>query len=654
MTSAAGASQKFAHVLFVADVGSHSSFHVGDEAMLECNLLMFRRLLPAAQFTVVSLDPATTRELYGTAAVPRLGFSDVSSDRQAELERIDHWVDSAKYLPNSLPDALQTLLEADLLVISGGGNLSSTWPEHILERLALVRLAKARRTPVLILGQTIGPGLIDYDKQLVAEILNSADWLGLREANSVALALSLGVPLERIDYQLDDAITLLPAPSPLLPSSPSSKRNGPLIGLTLHPVFALDSPNNWLNFLAAELDRVIEATSGHVLFIPHLRTMENGRDTGDRAIGQALARLLQNPATMTVADVSSSAETLWLTQQADVVISTRYHPLVFALTKAIPCLGLPTDHYTLIKLHGALSHANRESDLVFLNENRWEGLAERIIELCQVRHYSLIQREAWEKLLKQTCLAREACLGELLEGLANTAQAAIPMRIGSTTLIKALAKIVDRPKLFSASAAREALLQGVIEHWQVAAQEAEKYVFDLKRTLQLKNSEIEALIHANHSASVAIRELSSQGVIEHWQTAAQEAEKYASDLKRTLQLKNSEIEALVHANHSASAAIREASTQGIIEHWQTAAQEAEKYALDLKRILHLKSGEIESLREALNHANHSASAALTREASSQDIIEHWQTTAQEAERYALDLRRVLHLKDNEINSLTKP
>ena len=52
---------------------------------------------------------------------------------------------------------------------------------------------------------------------------------------------------------------------------------------------------------------------------------------------------------------------VWVTQRAALVVSSRYHPLVFATAAAVPCLGLYRDAYTRIKLQGALAHVGMEA-----------------------------------------------------------------------------------------------------------------------------------------------------------------------------------------------------------------------------------------------------------------------------------------------------
>ncbi|MQA30418.1 MAG: hypothetical protein GEU82_11375, partial [Luteitalea sp.] len=57
--------------LFVtADVGGPAHYHLGDEAMLEANLRMFRQLVPGIEFIVPSRDPVWTAHRYGVEGLP--------------------------------------------------------------------------------------------------------------------------------------------------------------------------------------------------------------------------------------------------------------------------------------------------------------------------------------------------------------------------------------------------------------------------------------------------------------------------------------------------------------------------------------------------------------------------------------------------------
>lgn len=544
--------QVIRQVLLIGDLAGAENFHVGDEAMLECNLQMLRRLLPAASFSLMSADPLSSAERYGAQAVPRPGFAAITADRQAELRQINGWLALARSQPERLPAALQALLLADLLVISGGGNLSSTWPEYILERLALVRLARQQGIPLLVLGQTLGPQLDEVDRALVSEILAAAQWVGLREADSVALALELGTPLARIDYQLDDAMALSPCPSPLLESAwPEGLNRGPLIALTLHPLYVGVARERWLDGVAAELDQVVAELGARLLFIPHVRDQRADGDVGDRAVGMGLAARLQQPAALSVLEVQGSGETVWLTQQADLVVSSRYHPLVFALAGQRPCLGLPTDHYTLIKLQGVLSHAGREDDLLVIRDQRWDGLGQRII--AQYRAYAVDSADQrWLARLEQHGRAREQRLADCLlkqqQGLPLPACAD-----GSAELLQALARRHDGSAQARLAQAREAELRDANEHWRQTARDAETYALDLVAALQRETDE-------GASMRAALEQ------------SARDTKAYALDLAAALQRETEE-----------SASLRAALALSV-----SRAELAEQYARDLEKALQTK------------------------------------------------------------------
>ncbi|HEY4563466.1 MAG TPA: hypothetical protein VIJ36_10830, partial [Thermoanaerobaculia bacterium] len=93
--------QPYPSLVVVADVGS-DPFHVGDEAMLEANLEALRRQDPAVRFTVIGRAEAAMKEREVAAA----------------------------------------LADAGGLFLSGGGNLSSSWPDLVRQRVLWMREAR--------------------------------------------------------------------------------------------------------------------------------------------------------------------------------------------------------------------------------------------------------------------------------------------------------------------------------------------------------------------------------------------------------------------------------------------------------------------------------------------------------------------------------
>src|SRR4029079_11684696 len=102
-----------------------------------------------------------------------------------------------------------------------------------------------------------------------------------------------------------------------------------------------------------------------VAFLPHVGPL-GSPGTEDGRAGAALCRLLQAEGIgCMVLPALPPEQTVWTTQRAALVVSSRYHPLVFATAAAIPCLGLYRDAYTRIKLQGVLAQVGMEALCMF-------------------------------------------------------------------------------------------------------------------------------------------------------------------------------------------------------------------------------------------------------------------------------------------------
>lgn len=352
-------------IVVIADVNGQGHYHLGDEAMLEANLQMFRRLYPDIEFTVVSGDPGWTQQRYGVESVrsPLIppGHTGASwTRRMREAARADrHW---AEWLGDEIVAALRT--SAGLLV-SGGGNLSATWPEKVLERVALIEQACEMGLPAVMTGQTLGPALTPDQRHLLGESLPKLVWLGVRDADSAALARELGVPAERVCEQLDDAFFLEPA-------AVDDERAEPFRGDTRWIVITLDAsfgaPERAasLSVLASQLDSLAEFLKASVVFVPHVGGVDTGDADSDATAGRALAARMRSK--LLLLDLWQPCEVRWLIGRAAMVVSTRYHPIVFATAAGVPAFAISCDHYTRTKLRGALAPAGQTAWCVPLAE----------------------------------------------------------------------------------------------------------------------------------------------------------------------------------------------------------------------------------------------------------------------------------------------
>jgi polysaccharide pyruvyl transferase WcaK-like protein len=294
-----------ARFVILADVGGPHGYHAGDEAMLDANLEGLRNLSPGAELVVCSADPEWTGRRYGVKSVAR-----------------------------------GTPVEADLAFVSGGGNLCSTWPDLLWERIRALRSAKRS----IVVGQTLGPALARDEREALADALRRAALVGVRECGSLALARSMGIREDRLLYQLDDAFHLS--------GTPAATEPDPYIALTAHPFVEPEASSPELERVARVLTEFSRQAGCRYLFLSHF--------PDDRRMAQALCARMPRDM-ISISRSWEARELAGLTRSAEMVVSTRYHPLVFGLSGCVPGVGIYVDEYTRVKLAGALQHGDCES-----------------------------------------------------------------------------------------------------------------------------------------------------------------------------------------------------------------------------------------------------------------------------------------------------
>ena len=120
-------------IVAIGDIGVvDGMIHIGDEAMFGAmtDAVRSRGLVGV---TGISSNPDESAARYGTDAVAPLGFG---GDRAANEERLTGILDSDDERAVAVRNAVR---DADGVVIAGGGNMTSLWPQHVYERAALGR-----------------------------------------------------------------------------------------------------------------------------------------------------------------------------------------------------------------------------------------------------------------------------------------------------------------------------------------------------------------------------------------------------------------------------------------------------------------------------------------------------------------------------------
>jgi polysaccharide pyruvyl transferase WcaK-like protein len=266
--------------------------------------------------------------------------------------------------------------------------------------VALIEVARAAGRPAVVLGQTLGPALSAVQRQWLAASLPFCAWLGVRDEASAALAISLGVPADRVHQQLDDAFFLQSGPVTDQRATAVGGLRRPIILVTLDASFASPARARALDLIARQLDALVETLQASLVFAPHVGGAEVPDALADAAAARALRRRLHS--SLLVLDTWQPREMRWLVGEAALVVSTRYHPLVFATASGTAALGIYTDAYTRIKLRGALAPAGLQRWCLSLADVERRALLPLAMELWHNRqaiqqHLLGVCADAWSQ-----------------------------------------------------------------------------------------------------------------------------------------------------------------------------------------------------------------------------------------------------------------
>ena len=330
--------------------------HVGDEAMFDEMVYQLRER-GVDTITGISSNPAETRERYGIDAVAGIGFRTQKTraeqeDRMRRVVRTAAGETGLLDADDSAHAVIDAIRSSDGVAVSGGGNMASTWPSHIFERATIGEIARLAGKPLVVSGQTIGPHLDDADRELVATLLSTAALVGLREKPSHAFSLALGVPEALLNQTVDDA-SFLSEQRKQTDVADDTATPYCLVSLSTH--VGVENRDEFQQAVADLLDHVVETTGLDIRFYAHFASLDESESRGDTVMHDAVIAKMTSTRVATL-DEGDSVAAARLARGAALVVSSRYHPAVFAVSGGVPTIGIPVDDYTTTKLTGALGN----------------------------------------------------------------------------------------------------------------------------------------------------------------------------------------------------------------------------------------------------------------------------------------------------------
>lgn len=289
--------------------GYHGFGNCGDEATLQAMTVNIRDMADDVKITALSYKPELTKTEYNIESVQRFNVMQV----------------------------FKVIRQSDI-ILSGGGTLlqDGTSTRSLLYYLSIIKAAKIMRKRVMLYANGIGPVNGKFNRKLIKHVVNSVDFITLRESMSANDLREIGVKKPEIHITADPAFTL------------KSISDNKVSEVFLREEIPVDksiigvSVRSWNGFNGEEYIQKIAkvcdkfAKEGKtILLIP----MQFPKDV---AISKKLMNTMEEKAYI-LKNEYTPMEILGIIGKADVMLSMRLHTLIFAGVKRVPMVGIIYD-----------------------------------------------------------------------------------------------------------------------------------------------------------------------------------------------------------------------------------------------------------------------------------------------------------------------
>lgn len=386
-----GTSVRTKRPFFVMVGSANNSSNLGDECMWEAAASVLREQLPDHQIATDSQAPAEwIPPIGGVDAYPFLypllqrghvrgrnltnawplmhsAVSRPGAIKHAEKRLAQHLAHPSRDNLHQLWERL--IAESKGLIFTGAGAITDDYAVHgVFSWRLMTEVAQRHGKPVAFIGQGIGPLNHPSVRVRTREMLASAELLTLREDRSQTVVRDLGI--HHGSVQGDWALLLNPSKSDEEAASTALRElvdDQSFIAVSLHRRGdTTDDTITQYARLTGELVDLARKTQQQLIFVPN---MTQGRYSDDRETARQIIRKLpteQSKIPLILDRKLSAGATKSLLSSASLLVTSRYHPLVFAMSAGVPVIGASLDEYYDQKLAGASKNFGVEGNIARL------------------------------------------------------------------------------------------------------------------------------------------------------------------------------------------------------------------------------------------------------------------------------------------------
>lgn len=360
-------------------VANSGTANLGDTAMLEGVVLNLLRNLPAAELYVAD-RPGLRTDIWGLPRVHRQLLSRVVFPGDQALAELRYlWRYDAKWrravqkwLSPGLGRMFSTRLigvrglktvndkctlrelcgRFDALHMVGGGYLTDTFPEILIQVFCLVQAFAEQRKPIVFTGQQVGPFQSRVLQRLAGRLLRSAQFVGLREpAHSVELCQKFHLDPTRFQVMGDDCFGLPCSDEAEIAACLAAHdvEPGKFLAFNVRVGFYAAGHGEYLRFIARLAEGLARALGLPVLMVP---IAFNNSDSDDRTAEQLLNLTQHTEARRINSEHLTPGLARGLLGKAFGAVGVSYHFCTFALAQGVPAVCLHDGDYYSQKARG--------------------------------------------------------------------------------------------------------------------------------------------------------------------------------------------------------------------------------------------------------------------------------------------------------------
>lgn len=361
--------------LRVLIAGGYGYRNTGDEAQLAADIGRWRRMAPGAEIIVLSPNPAYTAEAHKVETTPasRVVFfdADISPEyaTSSELFRKRFFRVKRRVLANAhlmrlgLPtigiseraeQLLRLLKSADVLHLCGGGYLTGRTLSRLWDNMLLIRVAEIFGVPSICSGHTIGVFEDDESRKLAQWGFPRARLISVRDRGGSLNDLE-AIGIKGAWEAFDDALFCDQGARdemrPYLEAAgiDPEKRYA---AVQLHDWGQSQQETEKVVSRFAELCDYLANRHGLQILVTPLTPSDEGTERLCIERAKSPVKFLKYDYDYRIVRGAIGG--------AEICVTMKHHPIVFALGNAVPTIAISLDDYYLRKNRGALALAGLE------------------------------------------------------------------------------------------------------------------------------------------------------------------------------------------------------------------------------------------------------------------------------------------------------